>query len=413
MRNALFREEALNAKRETLYGDALSLRGLPAGILAVVILVLVLCVTFYAFTQKYIRKEHVGGQIDVPNGTTRIFAPKLGLVEAVFVKEGSLVRKGDRLLALAPTLAPEEKIAWQQGIAKKKEQIAGFHRELAQLDELSRAKKKDIRDRITSKQRELAEFKKQQDQTTSLVAHANTVAAQYAKYEGGVFSRAAVDEKRLAVTREARSLSEIRRQRDAVEAEIGALRRELESVDTNAGQQSASLRRSLSNEEHALQETESQGSMTVVATADGRVDAINATVGQTANSNRPIAIIVPQDVQFEAQLRVPARAIGFIRKGQVVSLRYDAYAYQKFGSYTGTVKAISESTMAPDEADAPGVGRESFYRVTVTLDSQTVKVYGQSERLKPGATLAADIWLDKRTLVEWLFEPLFSISGRV
>ena len=56
---------------------------------------------------------------------------------------------------------------------------------------------------------------------------------------------------------------------------------------------------------------------------------------------------------------------------------------------------------------------EPLYRITVTLDRQSVIAYGQPQALAPGMQLEADVLLDRRRLVEWLFEPVLGIAGRV
>ena len=56
---------------------------------------------------------------------------------------------------------------------------------------------------------------------------------------------------------------------------------------------------------------------------------------------------------------------------------------------------------------------EPLYRITVTLDQQSVAAYGQAQALVPGMQLEADVLLDRRRLIEWLFEPVLGIAGRV
>ncbi|WP_165786326.1 hypothetical protein [Methylomonas sp. Kb3] len=54
-----------------------------------------------------------------------------------------------------------------------------------------------------------------------------------------------------------------------------------------------------------------------------------------------------------------------------------------------------------------------MYRVTVEIDKQAVQAYRQDIPLQSGMLLDADIWLDHRRLIEWVFDPLYSILGRV
>jgi membrane fusion protein len=96
-----------------------------------------------------------------------------------------------------------------------------------------------------------------------------------------------------------------------------------------------------------------------------------------------------------------------------VALRYQAFPYQRFGSYQGRVAEISRSIVLPNETALPSPIAEPAYRVTVTLDSQFVQAYGRNLSLQAGMLLDASIWLERRRLYEWLLDPLYSLRGRV
>ncbi len=56
---------------------------------------------------------------------------------------------------------------------------------------------------------------------------------------------------------------------------------------------------------------------------------------------------------------------------------------------------------------------QPHYRVIVALRRQSVMAYGMPEPLRPGMLLEADILGERRRLIEWIFEPLYSVQGRV
>ena len=56
---------------------------------------------------------------------------------------------------------------------------------------------------------------------------------------------------------------------------------------------------------------------------------------------------------------------------------------------------------------------QTHYVVTITPELDHVMAYGKKEPLQTGMHVDADIWLDRRTLLEWIMEPLYSVSGRV
>ena len=96
-----------------------------------------------------------------------------------------------------------------------------------------------------------------------------------------------------------------------------------------------------------------------------------------------------------------------------MSLRYQAFPYQRFGSYRARVTEISRSLIMPNETVLPVPLSEPAYRITVVLDAQVVKAYGKDIPLQSGMIVDADIWLDRRKLYEWVLDPLYSVLGRV
>ena len=180
----------------------------------------------------------------------------------------------------------------------------------------------------------------------------------------------------------------------------------------------ASLGRSVSELEQALAESEARRQIVVTAPQAGTVTAIQADLGSTAGNNTPLLTIVPAGSKLEAHLFTPSRSVGFVQAGQAVTLRYQAYPYQKFGHATGTVLSVSKSTLSPGDPGArtaqAAVGREeSLYRVVVTLDRQSVTSYGKEQSLQPGMQLQSDILLERRKLYEWALEPLYTLTGRL
>ena len=67
----------------------------------------------------------------------------------------------------------------------------------------------------------------------------------------------------------------------------------------------------------------------------------------------------------------------------------------------------------PEEASTPGVLTEPAYRVVVALNDQSIQAYGKATALRAGMRLDADIVIEERSLLRWLFDPVFSIKGQL
>ncbi|MFA0026907.1 HlyD family efflux transporter periplasmic adaptor subunit, partial [Vibrio sp. 10N.261.49.A5] len=141
------------------------------------------------------------------------------------------------------------------------------------------------------------------------------------------------------------------------------------------------------------------------------------------NKGQPLLVVIPEGEEpVVVELYAPSRSIGFIKEGQNVRLRFDAFPYEKFGVQQGVVDSISKSAVSADMLpNSPLIqsqisrtyGGVGLYQVRVTLEKPTITVYGDEQTFVPGMTLTADIELDTRKVYEWLLEPLYTIKGRI
>ena len=115
----------------------------------------------------------------------------------------------------------------------------------------------------------------------------------------------------------------------------------------------------------------------------------------------------------------PSRGVGFVRPGQRVLLRYQAFPYQKFGHYEARVANVSRTAVSPSELPVQLSGlsslygaNEPVYRIEATLSGQSINAYGKAVPLQPGMQLEADVVIEKRRLFEWMLDPLFTLTGK-
>lgn len=198
-----------------------------------------------------------------------------------------------------------------------------------------------------------------------------------------------------------------------LERDIRATQLEVDSSQMKFKNQRAAIERSISTLNQNITESESRRNIVITAPHDGTATAILAEQGQNAGTANPLLSILPAGAELRAQLLVPSSAVGFVETGQTVAIRYQAFPYQRFGSQRGRIAEIAKTLITPKDADLPVTLQEAVYRVTVVLDKQSVQAYRQEIPLQSGMLLDADIWLDHRRLIDWIFEPLYSIAGRV
>ena len=126
----------------------------------------------------------------------------------------------------------------------------------------------------------------------------------------------------------------------------------------------------------------------------------------------PLMVIVPTEAELSAELYAPSRAVGFVEPGKETRLIYDAFPYQRFGSFEGSVASISRIAIDPRETDIPFPFEEPVYRISVSLDEQAIEAFGEPAPLQAGMTLQANIVLERQSFLAWLLQPLNAVLKR-
>jgi membrane fusion protein len=176
----------------------------------------------------------------------------------------------------------------------------------------------------------------------------------------------------------------------------------------------ANVENTLSDLTQQIVSHKSNAEETIYAPHNGVISGLQVKAGYTIDSSRPLLTLLPKNADIQARIAVPVRSAGFLRKGQALHIRYDAFPYQKFGVQSGEIVNISPSLVLPGElTDIPISISEPAYLVTATLNTKEILAYGNNISLKAGMTFSADVDLSQRTLMEWLMEPLYSITGKL
>jgi membrane fusion protein len=416
----LFRAEALEHHERDWLGSIQLIRPVSLAVLTALAVVVAVAVAAYLTLGEYTRKARVGGYLVPDRGVIRLLAPQPATVVESHVAEGRAVRRGDVLFVLAvgqATLSGDTQAAVQTSIASRTLSLQGAAR---QRSELEQAQLAAIDRQIDEMQRELGSMKIESDLQRQRLALAEQAQAQYESLRNDNFvSAAQVRTKAEEVLNVKAQLQGLERQRASRLREIAALQAQRRELPLQARGAQGAIDRDLAALAQQAAETEARQRIVVRAPQDGVVSGVLAEPGQTVTPAVALASLLPADAKLQAHLFAPSSAVGFVRANQPVQLRYQAFPYQKFGHQSGEVVQVSRSPLQASELAglalpaALSAGGEPLYRITVTLDRQSVAAYGQSQALAPGMQLEADVLLDRRRLIEWLFEPVLGIAGRV
>lgn len=415
---ALFRAEVLEERQTPLLGKVLLEPKVSQSLLVWISVALGLAVLAFLVFGSYARKARLSGVLVPTQGVARIVAPQAGVVTEIFVHEGLSVKQGMPLIALSAEMQNEALGSTREEIVRRiASRRDSTSANLRVQEDLFDQQAADLRKRIealTIEQKHLGrEIELQRARRRigeSALARARAMRAQDL-IPLPRLQRAEQDSIDDRAKLEAMERSQFTLQREQIQVE--ALLREM---PMRRHTQLAEIDRNVSSLDQELAEAESRRKVVISAPYDGVVTALQAEKGSSAQPNIPLMSVVPAGSDLQATLYGSSRAIGFIKPGQQVSLRYQAYPYQKFGAYRGSVVSVSRAAINPAELPQQLAGHylptESLYRINIKLDRQTATTYGEAAPLHAGMQLEADVVTDSRRLIEWMFEPLYTLTGK-
>ena len=232
-------------------------------------------------------------------------------------------------------------------------------------------------------------------------------------------SAAQVQERQAELLDQQQKLADLERGKASSARDLSGAQAELRELRIQIQRDQEAIARNIASLEQELTENEARRQGVVRAPHAGVATAIGAELGQTVAAGQALASLLPADSRLIAELYASSRAIGFVKPGMDVLLRYQAYPYQKFGQHHGRVTEVSSTAMRSDElglSGAPlpaGTGGEPLYRVRVAIERQSVTAYGSPQALKAGMVIDASILLERRRLYEWVLEPVYTVTGRL
>jgi membrane fusion protein len=411
-RLSLFRQEALEFQRQDRqWGRVVPLQPLPTRLMVWFITAAASAIAAFLFLAQYARKETVTGYLTPASGTARIFAPQQGTISAIHVEQGQRVEEGQLLLSVTTDqiAADGEDVnaSILNALARQKESLT---RQIAAEEQRAASE----RDRLTAQIQSLetrvgylsAQIPIQRDRVRvveRLVASASQLAPR------GLVSEIEQRRREEALLEQRLNLSTLHQQVTERQAQLTEVRFTLEQLPVVTAEKIQRLRNELSAAEQRIAEVNGRRAYVIRAPIAGRVSSLQASVGQAATPQRLQLQILPDDGgALQAELFVPSRAIGFVEAGQSVRLLYDAFPYQHYGAYRGRIVRVSQTIVAGTDVSTPVKLEGPAYRATVALERPDINAYGKRVPLQPDMLLKADIILEKRTLVDWILNPLLS-----
>jgi membrane fusion protein len=403
----LFRKQAIQALSKRPFGRPIATFPRPWFWLTLLITVVAIFAAGFLVTAEYSRKESVRGWLVARGGVTKVSHDSAATVIALVRSPGDFVAAGEPIMVLGRHSFLEDGSDSHATQARElREQEATVARQMQMVRRTAAMEIESVTAQLQLLDAELQSASDIQRRQQQRIAAATE---KLSRLTTATLNGAATD---WELIREQDELSGLQLALTAMQQDGKALQRERQRLQERATRLPLDTERVIAG--LSLQRSDLQQQLTrqraahrvvIVAAVSGKLASIAVHAGDSIAPQQLLATILPQELSLTAEVYVPSRAIGFIRPGQAVRLLYDAFPYQRFGTFSGQVTSVSDFVFLPDEIPRAFQLREAAFKVTVDIQ-QTDFESAAGAQLRPGMLLMADIVLETRTLATWLLAPL-------
>ena len=410
----LFRDKAVDVVSLRLVGAVSLAQPLSLSVTIFLLVTIVTTVVVYLSLSSFTRKESVQGYLRPDKGLIKSYTNSNGTVEKIHVAEGDLVNRGDPLVTMVTRLY----------------QVSGEDLSVALIEELNQQliildgehKENDFRKEQESIRlsKRIHLFKKAESvvvRQKALLSEKIELLSGQLRLQENIFSDGysstieyQAQEHLLDVRQEVESIesSALKQRDDLAQSEF-----EFSMLEQRFKLRASDIAQRKSRIVLQLGQTKNQYRFVIAASHSGVVTAIQVDQGQSVNTSQSLLSLIPRGAELIAELMLPTRSAGYVKLGDITRLRFDAFPYHRFGSLRSAVIGIDKSSLARRPGTMSLKLNEPVYRLQSRLSQQFITAYGDQYPLKSDMLFQADIVLGKRTLMQWLMEPIDSLKRRI
>lgn len=404
--SGLFRQQAIDAQRREVFGRVTIHQPVAFGYITGALVLGLLGALAFAANESFSKRENALGWVSPEGGLAQVYAPQGSLIQSVSVRVGQTVAKGQVLASLSTDTYDATGATGDQ----ERQQLAAQQQELDAQILASRTRLTVYVQRAREQDRALrAGVAILADQRRLQVAQLGVAQSQFDDaaplVKKGFISKFDQDRRQQEILSLKQAISGIDRQIRDQEAQIEFAQSDLADATARQATEEAQLLSSKANLRSSRIGLDYRTGATLRAPVAGTVASINNQPGETAQPSLAVVSIAPPG-NLEAELLLPTRSAGLVQHGQSVRLFVDAFPYQRYGAIEGVVDQIGRAAVSPAEYVAPIAFKEPSYRIRVRILKGLMPADRSKPILQAGMTLTAIIVADKRTILEWLTDPL-------
>ena len=368
----------------------------------------------------------------VPTGRVKLIQPlETGIVRQILVEDGQLVKEGRELVKLDPTEADANLDTLRYELMKERLDSASATALLSKeplkdfivpeesdqiLVEATKALTQGEHERhqaeiaaidaeIEERKAALRALDSQLQKTQDILPLVEErLSALEGLYEKGFTNKPLVLSLRQELITQKSDLKSTEEGKAQMRAKMSALKKRRAEVKAtfraeNLKKRTEALRKMASLEQQIKKELQRQGNQILKSPVTGIVVGRSIhTIGGVVGSGDVLMKIVPKNSTLEVEAMILNKDIGFVKEGQEVELKLEAFPFTKYGLIPGRVKHIWHDAEQDER-------RGLVYKAVVLLNETKILVGHKWVNLTAGMAVQAEIKTGKRKIIEYFLSP--------
>ena len=364
----------------------------PSSLLWIIAISLVTFFIWASFS-KIDQVSRAQGQVIASSKTQIIQSGDGGIIQEIYVKEGSQVSKGDVLLRF-------DKTKVEAAFLETQSKAAALHATKARLNaEIMGGEPKfpiEVKNYPQFKQNQLTLLKKRRVSFLMEIQSLNKMLS-LAKREMALSSP-------LLKTGDVSMTEIIKLQKQVSDLEAQVSNKQNKYFqDTQA--EASKTEEDLSSTLQLLKQREDQlNHLELIAPVNGIVKNIKfTTLGGVVKPTEEVMQIVPMEDHLVIEAKAKSSDIAFLKMGLPANVKIDAYDYTIYGTLKGKLIYISPDTLSEDLKQ----GEQAYYRIQVlTEDKRFSGKPKQNLEIQPGMTATIEVKTGSNTVLKYLLKPM-------
>ena len=422
MLKKLYRKEAVEYKKSHWRGKALLLNGLPAWLILLLSTLFLMALISALIFGKFTQRIDVKGEVITLPHSINVFSPQQGFIIKQYVKIGDIVKKDQALYEIDVSRNTSSGNVSAAQIASINDKIENSNDIIKKLIDNKSQTINALNEQLKTSTDSLKETNRMLQNTQAGLKKMHANLASYEKYlSDGLITKDQYNYQHSLYFQQQSAYQSLVSQKMQLESQITQLNSDRVTKAADFDNQISSQYNQANDYKNQLVESNANGSLIIKATSDGRVESLSATQGQTVENGSSLAQIKPTgNVEYYLILWLPNNAIPYLKVGDPINIRYDAFPSDKFGQFPGTILSISSMPASRQEmseytnvSDGTAQQELALYKAIVKIKDKEFKHNGKTLRLSNGLKAQAVVFLEERPLYMWMFTPVYKISQSV